>query len=310
MIEVKSARLAARVIASGLEYPEGPIALPDGSLIFVEIAAGRVSCLGKDGRLHVVAQLGGGPNGAALGPDGRLYVANNGGVKWRRRDGRIFATGKEPEPGRIEVVDPETGKFEVLYTRCGEHAFRHCNDLVFGADGSFWFTDTGLNRGRSLECGAVFWAKADGSEVREVAFPLISPNGIGLSPDGRTLYVSETTTGRLWAWEITAPGQLAKGPGPMPHGGRFLCGSAAFQRFDSLKVSASGKVLVATLDNGGITEVAPDGSAVRHLSLPTPHVNNLCFGGPELKTAYITLSGDGEIVAVDWHEPGLRLNFQ
>jgi gluconolactonase len=306
-----ASKLSGRVIARGLDYPEGPIAMPDGSLIFVEIAGGRLSRVDENGKLSVVAEVGGGPNGAALGPDGRIYLANNGGVKWRRDGDRVRPIGKEQDPGRIEVVDPETGKFELLYARCGDREFRHCNDLVFGADGSFWFTDTGRAGGRTTENGSVFWAKADGSEIREAAYPLVAPNGIGLSPDGRTLYVSETYTARLWAWEISGPGKLAKAASsPMAHGGRFVCGSAAFAMYDSLAVSASGKILVATLMNGGITEAAPDGGGTRHLALPTPHVNNICFGGPDLKTAYITLSGDGEIIALDWHEPGQRLNFQ
>lgn len=306
----KSVPLEARVVARGLEYPEGPVAMPDGSLLFVEIAAGRVSRLAPDGSLGVVAEIGGGPNGAATGPDGRLYVANNGGIKWRRQNGELRALGNMIDPGRIEAVDLATGRVEVLYTRCGERELRHCNDLVFGADGGFWFTDTGKTIGRASDMGAVYWAKPDGSEIREVIFPLVSPNGIGLSPDGRTLYVSETTTGRLWAWEVAGPGELKKAKGPLWHGGRYLYGSSVFQRFDSLKVSASGRILVATLDNGGITEIEPDGGGARHWSLPTPHVNNLAFGGPDLRTAWITLSGDGEIAVVDWNEPGLRLNFQ
>jgi gluconolactonase len=161
-----------------------------------------------------------------------------------------------------------------------------------------------------MQRGAVYWAKADGSEVRQVIYPLVQPNGVGLSPDGRWLYVSETLTGRLWRWQITAPGAVEKVRGRMPHGGSFLFGSSVFQRFDSLKVSSSGKVLVATLDNGGITEVWPDGSDACHYPLGTPNVNNLCFGGADLKTMFVTQSADGVLSTLRWHEPGLRLQYQ
>ena len=287
-------------LATGLKYPEGPIAMPDGSVILVEIAGGTLKRVAPHGKVSTVAEVGGGPNGAALGPDGRIYVANNGGVLWRpRKDSKggenLRPAGNTPNPGCIQVVDPETGKFEVLYDRCGDLQFRHCNDIVFDADGNFWFTDTGKTLGRVMERGSVFWARADGSEIKEVIHPVISPNGIGLSPDGKSVYVSETVTSRLWGWTITGPGQVEKIRGPMPHGGRFLFSPPVFQRFDSLAVSASGKILVATLDNGGITEIPPDGGEATHYPFGTPYVNNLCFGGADMRTMYVTQSGDGTL---------------
>jgi gluconolactonase len=299
-----------RTLATGLKYPEGQIAMPDGSVILVEIAGGTLKRVRPDGSVETVANVGGGPNGAAIGPDGRIYVTNNGGVMWKPRGEQLRPAGNLPNPGSIQVVDPDSGRFETLYARCGEREFRHCNDLVFDAHGGFWFTDTGKVSGRTQDRGSVFWAKADGSEVREVMQGLMSPNGIGLSPDGKHVYVAETTTARLWGWEISAPGEVVKTRGPMPHGGTFLFGSSVWQRFDSLAVSASGKILVATLDNGGITEIWPDGSDSCHYPFGTPYVNNVCFGGADLRTLFVTQSGDGTLTALPWHEPGLRLNHQ
>ena len=71
-----------RTLATGLKYPEGPIAMPDGSVVLVEIAGGTLKRVWPDGKVDTVADVGGGPNGAAIGPDGRIYVANNGGVMW------------------------------------------------------------------------------------------------------------------------------------------------------------------------------------------------------------------------------------
>src|SRR3546814_12793416 len=68
-----------RYITAGLRFPEGPIAMLDGSVIVVEIAAGRLSRVDQAGKISVIAELGGGPNGAVLGPDGWCYVCNNGG---------------------------------------------------------------------------------------------------------------------------------------------------------------------------------------------------------------------------------------
>jgi len=187
----------------------------------------------------------------------------------------------------------------------------HANDLVFDAFGGFYFTDTGKVRGRTQDRGSIYYALADGSEIREIVYPLMSPNGIGLSPDGTTLYASETGTARLWAWEIEAPGKIRKlKQNDIAHGGRFVIGSANYQRFDSLAVTASGKILVGTLTNGGLTEIWPDGSYSRHHPLADGHVTNVAFGGKDMRTAYVTFAGYGKLISLDWYEPGLRLNYQ
>ena len=97
--------------------------------------------------------------------------------------------------------------------------------------------------------------------------------------------------------------------GQVPHGGRLVMGFANMQRFDSLAVGTSGHIYVATLINGGITEIWPDGGAFRHYPMPDGAVTNICFGGADMRTAYVTLSQRGILAAFDWHEPGLRLNF-
>ena len=198
------------VLAEGLRFPEGPIAMPDGSVILVEIARGTLTRV-VDGETEVIAELGGGPNGAAIGPDGYCYVCNNGGFQWiELPDGRLIP-GEEPEnysSGRIEVVDLETRRVEVLYTQCGGLPLRGPNDLVFDSHGGFWFTDHGKMRPREKDRTGIYYAKADGSSIQEVIFPMEGPNGIGLSPDETELYIAETHTGRLWAYDLDGPGRL------------------------------------------------------------------------------------------------------
>jgi len=84
-------------------------------------------------------------------------------------------------------------------------------------------------------------------------------------------------------------------------------GLGCYQRFDSLALEASGNICVATLVSGGITVIAPDGRVVRTVKMPDIYTTNICFGGADRRTAYVTLSGKGQLVAVDWPEPGLRL---
>ena len=300
-----------KIIASGLQFPEGPIAMEDGSILLVEIARETLTRVTPDGRSEIVAAIPGGPNGAAIGPCGRVFVCNNGGFNWVREHGTFRPHGQASNysGGRIEIVDLATGAVERLYDRCGEHPLKGPNDLVFDGNGGFWFTDHGKRRDREMDRGYVHWARADGSEIREVIAGLFAPNGIGLSPDGSVLYVAETDSGRLWAWDVVAPGEVRRMPWPSPNGGRLVAGLDGYKRFDSLAVSSSGRICVAALDTCSIAEITPDGLVTFH-AVPDLLVTNLCFGGPDLRKAYITMSYEGKLCEMDWHEPGLRLAFQ
>ena len=303
----------ARVVASGLEFPEGPIAMPDGSVVVVEIKRGTLSRVGPDGTISVVAELGGGPNGAAVGPDGAIYVCNNGGFEWSEVMGFLLP-GNQPADysgGRIERVDPQTGQVSVLYTECNGNPLRGPNDLVFDADGGFWFTDHGKHRPRENDRGGIYYAQPDGSSIVEVVHPVDFPNGIGLSPDGQTLYYAETFTGRVYQRRISGPGQLE--PAGALDGSVLLVGLPGAMLLDSLAVDSAGNVCVGTLGlTPGITVIAPDGSW-ELAGVPAewfdPLVTNICFGGDDLTTAYWTCSSTGRLIAGDWPRPGLRLNF-
>ena len=139
-------------------------------------------------------------------------------------------------------------------------------------------------------------------------FPLEGPNGVGLSPDEDWLYVAETHTGRVRRWPVEAPGRLATRFGKATRGD-LVAGLPGEQLLDSLAVDSAGHVCVATIRNGGITDIDPaDGSTV-HVPTGDPLTTNVCFGGPELRTAYITCSLSGTLVTTTWERPGLALNF-
>ncbi|MCM5569704.1 SMP-30/gluconolactonase/LRE family protein [Burkholderiaceae bacterium FT117] len=304
-----------REIASGLQFPEGPVAMDDGSVLLVEIARGTLTRVAADGKVSVVADLGGGPNGAAIGPDGAVYVCNNGGFRFHTGpDGylRPVAQAEDYSGGRIERVSLSTGRGERVLDTVDGAPLRGPNDLVFDAQGGLWFTDLGKVREREMDRGGVYYTKADGSGAVAVARPAMTPNGIALSPDGRTLYYAETEGARLWAFDVTGPGQVRRDPWPSPHGGRQVAAAPGghYQRFDSMAVDAFGNVCVATLLHGGITVISPDGSLATHVPMPDRYTTNLCFGGKDMRTVYVTLSGVGKLVAIDdWPVPGLRLNF-
>lgn len=299
-----------RELATGLRFPEGPVAMEDGSVVVVEIAAGKITRVARDGSLQLIAEPGGGPNGLAIGPDGYLFVCNNGGnFEYTEQNGLLIPGHTPPEHrgGRIERVDIASGKVEVVYDRCGDEILQAPNDLVFDETGGFWFTDHGSTTARHRTHGSLYYARADGSKITLVRRELLSPNGVGLSPDGKTVHYAETFPGRLWSLPLTAPGVAAPIAGFMP--ANFEGAYPGLGYFDSLGVQADGGVCVATILAGGISTFWPHNKQFEHIPLPDLIVTNICWGGKDLKTAYVTLSSTGKLAAMEWRSPGLKLAY-
>ena len=298
------------LVTEGLEFPEGPIAMSDGSVILVEIKRKTLTRVFPDGRQEIIAELGGGPNGAAIGPDGAVYVCNNGGFVWVQTPDGLTAphgTPEDYETGSIQRVDLTDGSVTTLYTECDGQPLRGPNDIVFDTKGGFWFTDLGKSNDVWMHHGALYYAKPDGSSVKRARSGMLTPNGVGLSPDGRMVHVSETQTSRVWNIPLKSAGE------PDPEKDPMLTGSVmgplpGVQFLDSLAVEASGKVCVATILNGGISVFDPEGG-VEQVAIPDRIVTNICFGGEDMHDAWITASGTGKLYKCRWPRPGLKLNF-
>jgi gluconolactonase len=261
---------ACRELASGLQFPEGPIALPDGSVIVVEMRRQTLSRVTPGGQVEIVAELGGGPNGAALGPDGQIYVTNNGGPGWIvDAQGNSLPVGlaDDNHGGSIQRIEPRTGKVAMLYDRCDGRPIGAPNDLVFDDHGGFWFTDFGKYSARCL----AYELDASGA--------LAAGPGPFSARDG------------------------AKGSDRS----HVLADLGGHQFFDSLAVDGAGHICVATVVTGAVSDIWPDGSRVDQYVLPDPIVTNVCFGGRALGTAFATLSLHGKLVAFDWPRPGAPL---
>jgi gluconolactonase len=307
-----------RELAVDLEFPEGPVVLPDGSVAVCEIQGKRITRVDSDGNKETIAETGGGPNGAQLGPDGKLYVCNNGAAFEFVDMGGITITHQPPashEGGRIERIDLDSGEVEVLYSEVAGHPLIAPNDLVFDGHGGFWFTDYGIEYERNTDRTFICYAKADGSEIREVMGPVDSPNGIGLSPDGSKLYAAETLTAAIWSWNVSGPGELGEGLPLLPHGGAPVARVSGFCALDSLAIDGDGNVCVGTLLKGGITVIKPGdepaaGEEIDFLAVGDPWPTNIAFGGSDLRTAYVTGSATGKLFVVDDWRTGLKLAHQ
>ncbi|RHW26216.1 SMP-30/gluconolactonase/LRE family protein [Nocardioides immobilis] len=285
----------ARIIARGLEFPEGPVAMSDGSVILGEIKGGAITRIDPDGTVERIASCIGGPSGLALGPDGAMYVCASG---WSP-DGNIG--------GRIDRLDLKTGTVDVLYDGFEGRRLSAPNDIVFDQHGGFYFTDYGAVTPTNHERGALYYASIDGSsmvKLRDAHFGPVGigfPNGIGITPDGQNLLYVETFTARLFSSRIVAPGVL---DAEQSVDDSFLFGANGVEWFDGLDVDAAGNVCVATLRSGCITVVAHDGSAASLVGLPEevwePLPTNLCFGGQDKSTVFVTLSASGTLLEAPW----------
>src|SRR5258708_25581524 len=127
-----------RVLATDVEFAEGQVVLPDGSVVLVEIRGQRLTRVWPDGRKQVVAEIPGGPNGAAMGPDGKIYICNNGGFSWIPSRGTMMPGAPEPHEyigGSLPRADLAAGQGETLFDKWGAQPLERPNDLVFDRHG-------------------------------------------------------------------------------------------------------------------------------------------------------------------------------
>jgi gluconolactonase len=294
------------IMADGLGFPEGPVVCEDGSVIVVEVRSEQVTRVKPNGDKQLIARIDGAPNGLAIGPDGALYCCNNGGFSWDADNPLPTGSAANYRTGSIDRIDISTGKVERLYDSCGGIPLAGPNDLMFDAQGGFWFTDLGKDVNHAERHGGLYYAKADGSSITRVVHG-VAFNGVGLSPDGKTVYAAASYLRWILAFDATNVADQGNGLGS----GRIAVEYNGRRFLDSLAMEADGTIAQAVvLDRPGISRANPDTGKETTLTfgseiLPT----NIAFGGADMQTAYVTLTTTGVLAKLRWPAPGLKLPY-
>jgi len=256
---VVAAGTPVTVIKEGFQGTEGPITLPDGSLIFTEPGANRISRIDKDGNVSTFLENTNSSNGLAFDSKGRLISTQT-------------AAGRE----RIGVVYPKGSEATLAEN------FGRPNDLVVNKVGGIYFTAPGT-------APAVFYIPPGGSAVK-VAEGIANPNGIQLSRDEKTLYVNNTRGEYLVAFDIQIDGKLANQRNFAQYQGVTKNETGVTSGADGIAVDNDGRVYAAINSTGGVQVFSPEGKYLG--TIPTSlGAQNIAFAGPDKKTLYIVGRG-------------------
>jgi gluconolactonase len=288
------------IFTTGLSVPEGPVLLPDGSFLCVEMGPGRgcVTHISPDGQTkRMVARIGR-PNGLAVDEDGNIWVAES----------------INPVPCLICVT--MDGDTEVFLTECDGEPFLFPNDLAFGPDGALYLTDSGIMfeefapdgqiRPDWMEIdydGRVYRIDVEAKEIKKLDSGIRFTNGIAFDPDDN-LYVNETITGHVYRYQWK-DGEV----GPREYFGNVMAPDApeGIKGPDGMKFGANGHLYVAVAIQGDVTVLGPDGALVERIKTDGNFPTNLCFGPPGSKKIYVTEDQNGTLEVFEVDTDGLPL---
>ncbi|MEX0762520.1 MAG: SMP-30/gluconolactonase/LRE family protein [Dehalococcoidia bacterium] len=267
-----------RTVTSGIATPEGPAIAPDGSLHVVNAESGLVYRIASDGSAQELVKTGGRPNGLAFGPTGELYIADTG-LK------------------AILLLRPN-GTLERFVDHYGGTQFGGPNDLTFLLSGDMLFTDP-IRRPMPDPCISPVYRAAPNGAVDVFASDLAFPNGIALSHDKREVYVAEMRANRIVSFTIQQNGTLS--------GQRMIRRFADPAMPDGMAVDVEGRILAALPGIRAIALLAPEGKLIDLYHSEGWQPSNLAFGGPDLRTVYVSDQASGSILGFRHDVPGAPL---
>ncbi len=267
----------AVLIGEGYSFPEGPAIDKEGTLFFSD-ARGNTISKWSGGKAEVVLNDTQAGNGTAFDKQGNLYICQGGGQA-------------------ILKMTPDGNATQWVTTADGGKTLNRPNDAVFDLEGNFFFTNPAKGVGETPV--GVVRVRPDGTAMT-VATDQQYPNGIDISPDGKTLYVNDFSgPGVIWKYAIAPGGELGKGEIFVQLGGGGP---------DGIAVAASGNVYAVLNMASKIAVIAPDGKVAREIPFPKGSgVTNLCFGGPDFKTMFVTVGMKGAVYKMPVDEPGMKL---
>jgi gluconolactonase len=279
---------AEHVVCEGLNFPEGPTLDREGNLYVVDIQLAGLFRIENGEEPVLVAELGGGPNGATLAPDGSIWVANCGGYDRPVREMAAGRPGNRSGDGSIQRVDLATGEVTVIASDCDGDELGECNDLVFDAAGNCYFTNS--------RKGNVCFIGADG-KVRKIAEGLVFSNGLALTGDESRLLVAETFTGVIYRYPIEEPGVLGPrtghalmpmNPAPWPD---------VRDGADGLKVGAGDVLFAAGCHGGEVVLFDSRGAQIESMQFSGAWITNLCFAHGDPSTILVTDAMFGRVLS-------------
>jgi gluconolactonase len=292
-----------RRFAGGFAFPEGPAFDGEGNLYLVAMGSGDIPRARPDGTVEVFVNTEGQPNGLAFGPGGVLHVCDAGrrAILTVDPDGAIRtladAWGGGARPGALPCAPTGSAPGSASQTRAGG-PFAGPNDLCFDPAGGFYFTDP-VGSDVDNPIGRVFHYGPSG-QASCVAEGLAFPNGLALTADAKTLYVVETLTRLVHAYEVRPDGGLGEREvfAAMREGG---VGG------DGMALDVVGNVYVAHFGLGTVDVFGPGGEALGELDAGGKNPTNVAFGGPDGQDLYITETEAGCVNVQRGLAPGLRL---
>jgi sugar lactone lactonase YvrE len=261
------------ILASGFNFPEAPVLLPDGGVAFSDVLGGGVHRWSPDGTVDVLLDRRRGIGGMAVVAGGGLLVG-----------GRDLALLEGGETTTLLEVDGATG----------------FNDFGTDPRGRVYAGVLRFHpfKGEQPVPSGMWALGGDLPAPREVTRDVDWPNGIGFSPDGGTIYASDYAHAHVLAWDVGEDGGLSE---------RRVFATAPTGSCDGLAVDREGGVLVA-LGEGGIARFGSDGTLDRMLEVPADFVTSVCFGGEDMRDLYVTgVAGGGVLLRGRAEVPGQPL---
>lgn len=256
-------------VADGCKFTEGPAVDAQGNVFFSDGPNDRIMRLTPGGELSVFRQPCGRTNGMDFDPEGRLVMCQSSGDGGKRRVARLEKDGSE-----TALADRFDGK-----------PFIGPNDLAIDALGRIYFTDPNYTpaAGSSELPSGVYRIDAPGQVVRAIE-GLLKPNGIVLTPDGGTLYVSDRGTQKLHRYRVTRDGGLT------PDG--VVYDFSPDRGIDGMCLDADGNIVAAAGQDAttGLFVVSPAGKLLLHRPMPE-FSTNVAFAGSDLCDLYLTAGG-------------------